>query len=35
MPTAAKNYSVGELELCGKAINIVSFSDLLKRVDFK
>ena len=31
---AARNYSVTELELCGLAINIVSFSHLLKRVDF-
>ena len=31
---AAKSYSITELELCGLAINIVSFSHLLKRVDF-
>ena len=31
---AAKNYSITELELCGLAINIVSFAHLLKRVDF-
>ena len=31
---AAKNYSITELELCGLAINIASFSHLLKRVDF-
>ena len=30
----AKNYSLTELELCGLAINIASFSHLLKRVDF-
>ena len=29
-----KNYSITELELCGLAINITSFSHLLKRVDF-
>ena len=31
---AARNYSVTELELCGLAINIASFSHLLKRVEF-
>ena len=31
---AAKNYSITELELCRLAINIASFSHLLKRVDF-
>ena len=31
---AARNYSIAELELCGLAINIGSFSQLLKRVDF-
>ena len=30
MPKAAKNYSVTELELCGLAINIATFSHLLK-----
>ena len=34
LPEAAKSYSITELELCGLAINIVSFSHLLKRVDF-
>ena len=34
LPEASKNYSVTELELCGLAINIASFSHLLKRVDF-
>ena len=34
LPKAAKNYSITELELCGLAINIASFSHLLKRVDF-
>ena len=34
MPEAAKNYSITELEMCGLAINIVSFVHLLKKVDF-
>ena len=34
LPEAARNYSIIELELCGLAINIASFSHLLKRVDF-
>ena len=34
LPEAARNYSISELELCGLAINIPSFSHLLKRVDF-
>ena len=34
LPEAAKNYSITELELCGLAKNIASFSHLLKRVDF-
>ena len=34
LPEAARNYSITKLELCGLAINIVSFSHLLKRVDF-
>ena len=34
LPEAAKSYSVMELELRGLAINIASFSHLLKRVDF-
>ena len=29
MPEAAKNYSIIELEMCGLAINITSFSHLL------
>ena len=33
-PEAAKSYSITELELCGLAINIASFSHLLKRVDY-
>ena len=34
LPEAARNYSITELELCGLAINIASFTHLLKRVDF-
>ena len=34
LPDASKHYSIIELELCGLAINIASFSHLLKRVDF-
>ena len=34
MPEAAKDYSITELEMCGLAINIISFPHLLKRVDF-
>ena len=34
MTTASQNYSITEVELCGLAINIASFSPLLKRVDF-
>ena len=34
LPKAAKSYSIIELQLCGLAINIASFSHLLKRVDF-
>ena len=33
LPEAARSYSITELELCGLAINIASFSHLLKRVD--
>ena len=33
LPVAARNYFITELELCGLAINIGSFSHLLKRVD--
>ena len=32
LPEAAKNYSITELELCGLAINITSFSHLLKKL---
>ena len=31
LPEAAKRYSITELELCGLAINIASFSHLLKK----
>ena len=34
MHEAVKNYSITELEMCGLAINIDTFSYLLKRVDF-
>ena len=34
LPEATKSYSITELELCGLAINIASFTHLLKRVDF-
>ena len=34
MPEAAKNYSITELEMCRLAMNIVTFSHLLKEVDF-
>ena len=34
MPKAAKNHSITELEMCGLAMNIVTFLHLLKIVDF-
>ena len=34
LPEAAQNYSITELEMCRLAINIASFSHLLKTVDF-
>ena len=34
LPEAAKKYSITELEMCGLAINIMSFAHLLKKVDF-
>ena len=34
MPGAAKNYSITELEMCGLAMNIATFSHLLKKVDY-
>ena len=34
LPEAVRSYLIMELELCGLAINIASFSHLLKTVDF-
>ena len=34
LPEAARKYSITELELSSLAINVASFSHLLKRVDF-
>ena len=34
LPKAVRNYFITELEMCGLAINIASFTHLLKRVDF-
>ena len=34
LPEAVRSYSITELELCSLAINIASFSHLLKRVEF-
>ena len=34
LPEVVRSYSITELELCGLAINITSFTHLLKRVDF-
>ena len=34
MPEVAKNYSITELEMCRLAMNIATFSHLLKKVDF-
>ena len=34
LPESCKNYSISELELCGLAMNIASFSHLLNSVDF-
>ena len=34
LPKAVRNYSITGLKLCSLAINIASFSHLLKRVDF-
>ena len=34
MSEAVRNYSITDLEMCGLAINIASFTHLLKRVDF-
>ena len=35
MPEAAKNYSITELEMCGLAMNITTFSHFLQKVDFR
>ena len=34
IPEVAKHYSITQLEMCGLAINIMSFAYLLKRLDF-
>ena len=34
LPETARYYSITELEMCGLAINIVSFAHLLKKMDF-
>ena len=34
MPEAVKNYSITELKMCRLAINIATFSHLLRKVDF-
>ena len=34
MPTAAQNYPISELEMCGLAINVAHFSHLLEIYDF-
>ena len=34
MPEAAKNYSITELEMCRLAMNITTFSHLLKKTNF-
>ena len=34
LPEAARSYSITELEICGLAINVASFSHLVIRVDF-
>ena len=34
LPEATKHFSITELEICGLAINIASFSHLLQTVDF-
>ena len=34
MHEATKNYSITELEICGLAINIATFSHLFRKVDF-
>ena len=34
MPEAAKNCSITELKMCRLAMNIATFSHLLKKIDF-
>ena len=34
LPEAGHNYSITELEMCGLAINIANFANLLRKVDF-
>ena len=34
LPEASQNFSITELEMCGLAINIASFTHLSKKVDF-
>ena len=34
LPEVARNYSITDLEMCGLAINIASFTHLLETVDF-
>ena len=34
LPEAVRSYTITELELCASAINVASFSHLLKRVNF-
>ena len=34
LPEAAEHYSITELKMCGLTINITSFAQLLKKVDF-
>ena len=34
MPEAVKNYYITELEMCGLAMNITTYSHLLRKVDF-
>ena len=34
LPEAVHNYSITELEMCGLVINIASFVNLLRKVDF-
>ena len=34
LPEAARNYSITELQICGLAMNIVSFAHLLRKVGF-